>query len=55
MQVTMNIAQIRAERGYTQAELACRAGVARTTVVKAESGKSISPTSWGKIKRVLEL
>lgn len=51
----MNIAQIRAEKGFTQAQLAWSAGVARTTVIKAESGKSISPTSWRKIKRVLEL
>lgn len=51
----INIARIRAEKGYTQEELAKVCEISRSSVIKAEKGHSISPTTWRKIKTVLQL
>ncbi|MGZ3603183.1 MAG: helix-turn-helix transcriptional regulator [Ktedonobacterales bacterium] len=43
----------RATYGLTQIELAERAGVQRTTVIRAESGKPINAQTLGKLARAL--
>ena len=45
----------RFNKGWTQQELAMRARVCLSVVIKAEHGKDISATSNGKIKKALGL
>ena len=53
-----NYYEIKVERfnqGYTQAELAKKAGIALRTLIKAERGQSISPRTNKAIKDALGL
>lgn len=53
-----NYYEIKVERfnqGYTQAELAKKAGIGLRTLIKAESGQSISPRTNKAIKDALGL
>lgn len=43
----------RGERAYSQEELAERAGVSRTTIMRAEAGLHIRPLSVRKLARAL--
>lgn len=49
------IRSARFEEGWTQKELAEKAGVCLTVVLKAERGASISAVSNGKIRKALGL
>lgn len=47
------IRQAREQKGLSQAELAAKAGLSPTTIMKSERGADITPKTWAKIKDAL--
>ncbi len=54
MTLSRKIIEYRAREDISQAELANRAGVDRTTIIKAENGGEVSRLTKEKIERVLK-
>lgn len=53
--VARAVRDARTARGWSQAELATRAGVSRPTVARLEIGRSVSSTTLLKVADALEL
>ena len=43
----------RERQGYSQRELAKKAGVSVPTIIRAEQGKEIYPSTWRKVREAL--
>ncbi|MGC0252600.1 helix-turn-helix domain-containing protein [Pseudactinotalea sp. Z1748] len=53
--VAQAVREARQRRGWSQLELANRAGVSRPTVARLEAGQQVTMTTLGKVATVLEL
>ena len=53
--VAQVIREARQHRGWSQSELADRAGVSRPTVARMEAGQQVALTTLGKVADVMEL
>ena len=43
----------RENQGYSQRELAKKAGITAATLIRAEQGKDIHPSTWRKVREAL--